>query len=114
MSFITFDYRCPDCGWTDTLMMRRSEVQDTCLCPECGGTANKAPNINITSVSYLDGNKRFESVRERRKLQKLQRQAKKSQDHAEVSRITGEMRQLSDASRRDKKAETPLKKEPPK
>jgi len=114
MSFITFDFSCPDCGHVETIMMRRSNQQDTALCPSCQGTMTKKPMLNITSVSYLDGNKRFEAVRERRKLQKLQRQAKKTRNSDELGRINREMSQLSDASRRDKKAETPVKKEPPK
>lgn len=32
MSYITFDYKCPDCGHVDTRMVKREEMDDQ-QCP---------------------------------------------------------------------------------
>ena len=67
---------------------------------------------NITSVSYVDGTSRWGGVKEKRELDLARRQARLSKDTDTLAKINHEQKKLGDANRRNKKAETPVKKEP--
>ena len=109
--YITFDYMCSRCGIRRTEMMKRDAIVDEMDCKTelCIGIATKTVNINITSMSYIDGNNRWANVKEQRKLKKMAREAKKSGNTDEAARLNNEIKVVREHSKRDKKVETPNK-----
>lgn len=101
--WITFDYRCNDCESVTTELMERSDVKDIIECA-CGGRSSKQLTANITRVSYVDGNDRWRYVKEKRALDKLAREARKSGDSDQAAYIRQEIDTVKQASKTDSKA----------
>jgi hypothetical protein len=63
MSFITFDYKCPGCGWTEERLVRRDEA-DLQQCVECIGSHDglyfmkRMPAGPKTTFRFADGPKK--------------------------------------------------------
>ena len=107
MSLITYDYRCGVCGITDTYMMRRSEIYETteCIDEECNGVMHRLTSANITRASYPDGVvDRWRYVKERRKMKKLDREARMAGNTEERIRLREEGKRLDDSARKDKRS----------
>lgn len=102
--WITFDYKCADCGATSIEMVDRNDVPDAVPCA-CGSTANRQLTANITRVSYVDGNDRFRYAKEKRALDKMKRAARKAGQQDEVARISQEISNVQSVSKRDRRAE---------
>lgn len=113
MSLISRDYRCPNCESVTNKLVPRNEDPQIIECPECGASAGRTISVpNVTAVSHVDGTDRWGGVKEKRKLDKLAREARLKGDSYMASKIKHEQAKLGDSNRRSKKAEAPVKKEP--
>lgn len=82
MGYKTFDYRCGDCEFTETLLLDRDEQESklTAQCPQCDGIMVRVPWINTTKASFIDGNNRFAEHKEIRKIDKEFKKARRNKD----------------------------------
>lgn len=103
----TNDYRCNACGDVQTLLVEREDRDKLQPCP-CGGEALRMLGGHITRASYLDGNDRWKSVKEMRKIDKevqklkhLRRLGKLDADTqaAETKRLKDERAQIQSKGR---------------
>ena len=112
LSFITDDFKCQECDHVIIgHLMKRTERVSELTCPECSGIMTKQFNINITAVSFIDGTKRFEHVKQKRKLDKMKRAAKRAGNHDLVKQINEETRGVVRSAVQSQKQETPVKKQ---
>jgi hypothetical protein len=52
MSYITFDYKCPDCGHEDTRLVKREEMDEqACTCEQ---TMRRLPAGTRTTFRFAD------------------------------------------------------------
>jgi hypothetical protein len=52
MSYITFDYKCPDCGHVDTRLVKREEMDEqACTCEQ---TMRRLPAGTRTTFRFAD------------------------------------------------------------
>lgn len=103
-NYITYDYRCADCEETFIKMVERSNIPEIVEC-SCGGSAGRILSANIARVSYPDGTTdRFKYIKEKRKLDKLERAAKRKGNREEQQRIAAEQTAVRQASAKDKQA----------
>ena len=110
MSWITLDFKCKECEHIVIgHLMRRSERKDEITCTECSATMTVKFNLNLTAVSFIDGTKRFEHVKEKRKLDKLKRAARLGRNTDEVGRLDREIKERVMAHKSDSKQETRVK-----
>ncbi len=91
-AWITFDHRCRDCGETAPVLHDRTEVVDVVPCQLCGtGTADRIISANITQASFVDGNGRWDSIRERRVVEKQMKKAQRLGKRDDVKRLKVEL-----------------------
>lgn len=111
--WITRDYKCYDCGYTDIKMLDRNNQDEPQVCDQCGEQMTRLISAQIASVSYPDGTtSRFKAVKEQRELQKAMRQAKKSQDQGEVQYIQRKISDVRSGSKSDSQKANICKKKP--
>lgn len=104
MGYISFNYYCVHCDKTTIGHLTDRENPEQFIVCECGNKAAKALSVpNICRVSYPDGYDRWKYIKEQRKLQKLERQARKSGNKDELRRIKSESAKISEISKSDKK-----------
>lgn len=81
MGWITWDYKCEECGHIETHMIQRGEEEDYVYCVEdgCNGQCFRMygghPRTEKSSASLVDGTRRFDKI-------KLQRSLRKEKDKA--------------------------------
>jgi len=111
MSFISVKYLCLACGTKIQKLRKRSDNLSTYTCT-CGEEMYRTFDVNITSVSYVDGsNNRFAGAKERRELEKEKRKAKKSGDNSLVAAITREQKRVKEATKNEREKINICKKE---
>lgn len=101
MSWISWDYRCGDCGHVRTDLRRRDEPAETldfahCDNGDCMGVMERTfTTVNSTKASYVDGTRRFADVREQRVLQRAARKAQRKADNETIKKAAAEMSKVN-------------------
>jgi hypothetical protein len=91
-SLISWDHRCTACDHITTYLHDRANVLEVVPCEACGEPAQRFFSAaNITKASYVDGTRRFDSIRERRKLEREARVAKRRGMKDEVAKLKSEL-----------------------
>lgn len=95
MSWISYGFVCQACGHETIALCTRGEpIPETHPCEECGAAAPYKLSAGIMTVALPDGNRRFASLRETRKLQKAKKKAFYGRDKAEHARLTAELKKV--------------------
>jgi len=90
---------CLQCQHTMEDLIDRIHRDEWMTCPACGEQSMRrmlaAPNVRTrTSATYLDGTKRFGTVRELNQLKRLKSQAKAANDKDTVKNVSKEINNI--------------------
>jgi hypothetical protein len=90
---------CLSCGHTHDDLIDRAHRDEWHTCPACGEQSMRrmlaAPNVRTRqSASYIDGTKRFGTVRESNQLKRLYSEAKKAGDKQTMKDVKKEQSKL--------------------
>jgi hypothetical protein len=90
--YTSYDFRCKDCEFEEILLLDREEKESKheAECPQCGGVMVRRVTANITKVSYIDGNGRFNEIREQRKIQRAWKDARRKKNLSDQIEIKKE------------------------
>lgn len=99
MSWITYDYVCTACGLIEDHMMKREDIKELVECTSCGAPAGRRVGCTgVMNAALPDGTRRFEGIREQRKLQKLAKKAFWRRDKDTQRRAQAELNKLNKRS----------------
>ena len=96
MAWITYDYRCSECGLTEPHMVDKDNVPELTTCNECAGVAARILSIGTVMRSIIPSGttKRFDGLREQSRLRKEERKARRSGDKKTLVKIAQERKKL--------------------
>jgi transcription elongation factor Elf1 len=97
MAIMTIDILCPHCGADSIITVDRETRNELQTCPACDSYgAVRIPSLpNVTRKSYVDGTKRFDSIRETHKLRMNKLSAKDSGDRESMKKIDNEIKKVN-------------------
>jgi hypothetical protein len=92
-NLISYDFRCTDaqCGALEIELVDRGAVPEQLPCRACGEPAQRLTSSHVTKVSLVDGNGRFDSIRERRVVEREYKKAQRQGRRDDVKKLAKEL-----------------------
>lgn len=99
MAYESIRKGCIICGHVEDELIDRAHRDEWFSCPACGEQSMRrmlaAPNVRTrTSATYLDGTKRFGTVRELNQLKRLKSKAKAANDKDTIKHVSKEINNI--------------------
>ena len=96
MSWFSIDVRCDTCDLVEAVLVPRDQRDQPTACTMCGQAAHRVPSVlNTTRRTFVDGTKRFDSLRAENAVEGALSEAVAKGDQVSAGKLAAERTRLT-------------------